>query len=41
MTLLWLDYLVYGLGNCVDDTPTEIGLTGLTVFFGKYVLDYF
>ena len=19
MTLFWLDYLVYGLGNCVDD----------------------
>ena len=26
MTLLRLDYLVYGLGNCVDDTPTETGL---------------
>jgi len=22
MTLLQLDYLVYGLGNCVDDTST-------------------
>jgi len=41
MTLLRLDYLVYSLGNCVDDTSTETGLTGLTVFFGKYVLDYF
>ena len=26
MTLLRLDYLVYALGNCVDDTPTETGL---------------
>ena len=24
--LLRLDYLIYGLINCVDDTPTEIGL---------------
>ena len=21
--IFWLDYLVYGLGNCADDTPTE------------------
>ena len=27
MTLFWLNYLVHGLGNCADDTPTEIGLT--------------
>ena len=26
ITLLRLDYLVYGLGNCVDDTPTETDL---------------
>ena len=26
MTLLQLDYLVYGLGNCVDDTSTQTGL---------------
>jgi len=24
--LFWLDYLVHGFGNCVDDTPTETGL---------------
>ena len=27
MTLLWHDYLVFGFGNCVDDTPIETGLT--------------
>jgi hypothetical protein len=27
MTILWLDYLVYCLGNCVDDTSTETGLS--------------
>ena len=27
MTLLQLVYLVYGLGNCVDDIYTEISLT--------------
>ena len=26
ITLLRLDYLVYDLGNCVDNTPIEIGL---------------
>ena len=26
MTLLQLDYLVYGLGNCVDDISTQTGL---------------
>ena len=26
MTLFRLDYLIYGLDNCVDDTPTETGL---------------
>ena len=26
MTLLQLDYLVYGLGNYIDDTPIETGL---------------
>ena len=27
MTLIWHNYLVSGLGNCADDTPTETGLT--------------
>ena len=27
MILIWLDYLIHNLGNCIDDTPTETGLT--------------
>ena len=27
MTFLWLDYLVYGLGKCNNDTSTETGLS--------------
>ena len=27
MTLPWLDFLVYSLGNCVDDTCTDTGLS--------------
>ena len=25
MTLLWLDYLIYDLGNCVNDTLIKTG----------------
>ena len=31
MTLIWLDYLVYGLGNYVDNTLTETGLNVLAL----------
>ena len=31
MTLVWLDYLVYGFDNCVDNTPTETGLNVLAL----------
>ena len=27
MTLIQLDYLVYNLGNCVDDITTDIDLS--------------
>ena len=34
MTLFRLDYLVYDLGNCADDTPTETGLICRVFFVG-------
>ena len=33
MTLLWHDYLVSGLSNCVDDTLIETGLTVLAQIY--------
>ena len=35
MTLHWHNSQVSSLGNCVDDTPTEIGLTSAdTTYYG-------
>ena len=39
MTLLWLDYLIYDLGNCVDDTPTETGLKPRSLLFQHRLFD--
>ena len=25
MILIWLDYLIHNLGNCIDDTLTKTG----------------
>ena len=36
MTLLWLDYLVHGLGNYDYDTPTETGLIILQMMLSAY-----
>ena len=42
MTLLRLDYLIYGLGNYVDDTPTETlfvwVLIGISINLSRFQL---
>jgi len=37
MTLLWLDYLVHDLVNCVADTPIETDLALLYSFVGDWI----
>ena len=42
MTLIWLVYIVYGLGNCVDDTSTETDLLRRkSLFLPEKIENYF